>query len=1510
MMKKKCLAVFTAIIMLISCFAGRIVSATSSAEDDIHGTVAELTKSTFDTYVATNGNATDRTALLAAVNTAISPYTATIASDDHYFIYHAVDGCYDEAEINQIVIPGHDGYVSAVFSIANSSGASVGTIGAVAKIPHNEENLGTLTTSTASDFTISGTTVTAYNGTAEKVIIPDGVTNINALASDGKIVSAKVLIIPASVTKINNAAFRCYATGASGATPGTLTGGWSSLKAVEINGGNTIVGENVFVRDYNLKYLKLPSSPGKGYLDYQCFGYCFALENVIMGAGMPLKGNVFAYTPVRSFYEGQKTTVTAGEYYSYKNPTFSGGTRSIMTYANQQSATLTRAATLAQAVADNLSFNNGTDTASSIRDAITAAYSDKTVTTEITADWNDTFTSSGGNISGTLTLTQGAYTVPIEYSYNTFAGLSDLSVEGYTISPAFNSQTYSYTLGVLGTTDSIMINATPAAGATLDFTNGSYALSDGDNVFTIHSTLPSGTVLTYTLTVTRLPYPAATIDSITEAFEQYVTNKGNKTDPDALLAYINTVIAPASVSYATDGIYIRHAVDGVYDENDDGYSVDIPGHDGSVAVNLNIYNENGLLTAYYGHLVPIPHNTENLGILTSDIFNEEDALMGDGNFKLDSDGNIIGYTGDAEKIIIPGSFSGKINWNGTVTNKDDVIAVVIGGSQTSAMTLDINNYAFSGWGSLRAVELPRKINGRIGQFAFAYNPVLKYVDTPASIAGSNGSGYGTFENEAFRECPVLENINANNLNTRMTTGQLWSLIYSGTSVRDYFYEGWFQFGNSGSTANIASAPAFSEGTQNILAVAANSGQGLTPTFTRAVTMAQEKADTLTVTASNASSALSAITSAYSAKLSGVTTTWADDSYNTLLLTYGNYTVPVFCNRVSYNTSILLTMEIPNSFRTIAPAGLRFSYTVDGLQTLVADSGVANVQLGTLIAPTDTISAGFTHFDMNLAGSVYLDIPTVYQNGNTVSAVLSNILSTNYTREFSAVAYAKITYVDGMVRYVYADNCATARPADVAAQALKTASDANEITYLESIVDAATVYTANYIDTTYSASDTAAYTMRNSILSTENGTANASVYTGSTYCINESNFLTYKAKLGSLPEGSKILFQRGGTYRVGSIAISHNNLYFGAYGSGDKPVLLGSERNYANSTWAKLTGNVWYVNNISTLSDNDAGIVIFDDGKKAGTKVSALANVKNDGDFWYDQSNDRLYLASSANPATLWGSIEIGMNQHIFDINGKSGITIDNFNLRYTGGHGISLIGVSNIAVTNCEIAYIGGSYMTHVDSNSTTRYGNGVEIWCKGNNVTVDNCWIHQIFDSGLTHQGTATGSSLFTQSNIAFTNNLIEYCALASIEYWSSASGNSSTFNEFGNLTYSGNICRFAGYGLGTQGMVRTGWHLYTSTAALNHMLDGATFEVNGNTFDTARGGLLKIAGSHYVSCIPTLSGNTYIQNFDGILGILPTEFNSDGSVKSYTTYNFDSAAAQTIASKFKDTSATVRGY
>ena len=338
-------------------------------------------------------------------------------------------------------------------------------------------------------------------------------------------------------------------------------------------------------------------------------------------------------------------------------------------------------------------------------------------------------------------------------------------------------------------------------------------------------------------------------------------------------------------------------------------------------------------------------------------------------------------------------------------------------------------------------------------------------------------------------------------------------------------------------------------------------------------------------------------------------------------------------------------------------------------------------------------------------------------------------------------------------------------------------------------------------------------------------------------------------------GDAVLFERGGVYRGTFNAKS--GVYYGAYGSGDKPCIYGSDQNYQKVNWKKKFGNVWICD---TYISDDVGTIVFNHGELIGYKRDKRYQMKNNGDFWCDGNNGyTLYVYMDKNPAKAFKSIEIGIRKSIITIGSNmKNITVENLCLKYTGAHAVDAGGgAKNITVKNCEIGFIGGSYLKDYWREGT-RYGNAVQFWGRCENITVENNWIYQIYDSGITHQGDGE----YVAKNIRFCGNLIEYCGMGSIEYWLWNTEDKKCRAE--NVTYADNIMRFAGYGWGgIQRPDKVSAHILSNG---NNHNDITNFKITGNIFDQSSCDLIEI--SSLMKVYPLLSGNTYAQNAGGRLG------------------------------------------
>ncbi len=99
-------------------------------------------------------------------------------------------------------------------------------------------------------------------------------------------------------------------------------------------------------------------------------------------------------------------------------------------------------------------------------------------------------------------------------------------------------------------------------------------------------------------------------------------------------------------------------------------------------------------------------------------------------------------------------------------------------------------------------------------------------------------------------------------------------------------------------------------------------------------------------------------------------------------------------------------------------------------------------------------------------------------------------------------------------------------------------------------------------------------------------------------------------------GSRVLFKRGETFRGQLIPKSgtlfHDTCY-GAYGSGDKPVLLGSVNMSQTSDWIDEGENIW---RCATTFDTDVGNLIFDNAAGFGFKKWSQGDCTSQGDYHY------------------------------------------------------------------------------------------------------------------------------------------------------------------------------------------------------------------------------------------------------------------------------------------------------
>lgn len=345
------------------------------------------------------------------------------------------------------------------------------------------------------------------------------------------------------------------------------------------------------------------------------------------------------------------------------------------------------------------------------------------------------------------------------------------------------------------------------------------------------------------------------------------------------------------------------------------------------------------------------------------------------------------------------------------------------------------------------------------------------------------------------------------------------------------------------------------------------------------------------------------------------------------------------------------------------------------------------------------------------------------------------------------------------------------------------------------------------------------------------------------------FATLNNAFTMAQDGDAVLLERGSVFRLVNTVTLENGVTYGAYGKGNKPEVWGSLENYAKETrWQPYNiRNVWEIDFVGS----DVGIIVFNHGELAGNMEYYVRNLNKNGDYCFDDVAKKLYVyCDKGNPGKVYDDIEIGSSKVLFRLrNGAQNVTIDNISLKYTGTFGIhGSVGCKNIKITNCVVGWIGGSLFT----DGSNRYGNGIEFTAGCENLTVEDCWIYQIYDAGFTFQITRTDSKEeCTYRNIRVKNNLIEYSSWA-FEWWPSEAE-----CEIDDVLVTNNIMRFSGYGWADD--TRQPSHLRGSWSAKDFKI--TNFKITKNIFDCANGPIYAWTLYDNNQMGDSLSANKYYQ-------------------------------------------------
>ncbi len=331
----------------------------------------------------------------------------------------------------------------------------------------------------------------------------------------------------------------------------------------------------------------------------------------------------------------------------------------------------------------------------------------------------------------------------------------------------------------------------------------------------------------------------------------------------------------------------------------------------------------------------------------------------------------------------------------------------------------------------------------------------------------------------------------------------------------------------------------------------------------------------------------------------------------------------------------------------------------------------------------------------------------------------------------------------------------------------------------------------------------------------------------------------KLNNSTLGPGDSVLFKRGSVFRdriEAESGTAQGFIRYGAYGTGSKPLFLGSVSATNVSDWTNAGGNIW----VSTSAFSyDVGNVIFNNGATVGVKKWSLGELSLLNDYYYDSNSQLVVINHSGNPASSYSSVELALNWHSVNkasgtlnpgISLMSNIVFENLDFRNSAACGLNIVNSHHIIVQDCDFSWIGGGFL-HYKNNEFVRYGNAVQMFKSVAYIYILRNKIWEIYDTAITPQNTVDPVLI---QDIYMRNNIMWNNGLASMELWCTSEGSLMT-----NIYFENNSCYNAGMGWGSQRPDPAGYHVVLSTT----FADTGRIFFRNNIFSQARSAMLVVS-------------------------------------------------------------------
>ena len=247
----------------------------------------------------------------------------------------------------------------------------------------------------------------------------------------------------------------------------------------------------------------------------------------------------------------------------------------------------------------------------------------------------------------------------------------------------------------------------------------------------------------------------------------------------------------------------------------------------------------------------------------------------------------------------------------------------------------------------------------------------------------------------------------------------------------------------------------------------------------------------------------------------------------------------------------------------------------------------------------------------------------------------------------------------------------------------------------------------------------------------------------------------KVNSASLNPGDQVRLRRDRTFNIdmNGPLVARSGVYYGAYGSGEKPKITFFIRKNSSADWTNIGENLWetaapmvvgqvYETGNILFGESLYGVLRWDQSANDLYAKSKLQSAKDYTVQYPPNANELIYnghnyykvtVYSNGNPANVFSDIKLCLKENLLRVENVQNVTIRDLHFTTGGAHGVHMANVSDVTIRNCDFSWLGGGQLW--PWGPMIRYGNAAELWDDGHDIEVSQCRFWEIHDTAFTDQ-------------------------------------------------------------------------------------------------------------------------------------------------------------------------------